>query len=79
MQVRVRYFAALRATAGVDRETVEFAGGDVAALYALLRERHGFAFAPAALRVAVDDALVGWQHALADGQEVVFLPPFSGG
>ncbi len=79
MRLRVRYFAALRAAAGIDQEAVEFAGGDPAALYVWLRQRHGFGFAPAALRVAVNDALVGWQHALADGDEVVFLPPFSGG
>ncbi|HKE47184.1 MAG TPA: MoaD/ThiS family protein [Rhodanobacteraceae bacterium] len=44
-----------------------------------MAREHGFAFAPERLRVAVNDALVGWDHALTDGDEVVFLPPVSGG
>lgn len=79
MHVSVRYFAALRTAAGIEHEACEFAGGDPAGLYAQLQARHGFGFVPAALRVAVNGALVGWQHPLADGDEVVFLPPFSGG
>ena len=31
------------------------------------------------LRVAVNGALADWRHALRDGDEVVFLPPVSGG
>ena len=36
-------------------------------------------FARERLRVAVNGAFAGWAHALADGDEVVFLPPVSGG
>ncbi|MBK8066613.1 MAG: MoaD/ThiS family protein [Rhodanobacteraceae bacterium] len=79
MRVRVRHFAALRTAAGVDQETFEVDDGDLAALYRSLQQRHGWSFTESAVRVAVNDALVPWGHALKDGDEVVFLPPFSGG
>lgn len=79
MQVRVRHFAALRKAAGVEHETVTLEAGDLHALYRSLQLRHGWSFGESAVRVAVNDALVPWTHALTDGDEVVFLPPFSGG
>ncbi len=79
MQVRVRHFAALRKAAGVEQETVMLGSADLGALYRSLQQRHGWSFGESAVRVAVNDALVPWTHALQDGDEVVFLPPFSGG
>lgn len=79
MQVRVRHFAALRKAAGVEQETVTLDAGGLPELYRSLQQRHGWRFAPAAVRVAVNDALVPWTHPLHDDDEVVFLPPFSGG
>ena len=79
MQLRVRHFAALRKAAGVELETVALDGGDLRALYRHLQQRHGWSFAESAVRVAVNDALVPWSHPLQDGDEVVFLPPVSGG
>ena len=78
MSVAVRYFASLRERAGRDSDTCEVPAS-LAALYAELREAHGFPFAPGQLRVAVNGAFVEWSHALADGDEIVFLPPVSGG
>jgi molybdopterin synthase sulfur carrier subunit len=78
MSVTVLYFAALRDAAGCGSERVE-APADLATLYAQLRARHGFAYAPAALRVAVDGEFRDWGHPLADGAEVAFIPPVSGG
>ena len=78
MSVAVRYFASLRERAGRDAEAVE-RPDSLEALYARLREAHGFPFAPAQLRVAVNGAFVDWGHAVADGDEIVFLPPVSGG
>ena len=78
MSVAVRYFASLREHAGRDAETVA-RPESLAALYARLRDSHGFPFAPAQLRVAVNGAFVDWSHAVSDGDEIVFLPPVSGG
>lgn len=78
MMVRVRYFASLRDAAGIDAETVE-AGGGLAALYAALAARHRFSLPRERLRVALNGAFAGWDAALAEGDEVVFIPPVSGG
>lgn len=79
MNYRLLYFASLRDAAGCSEETVASTAGDARALYAELAARHGFTFTPERLRVAVNGAFTGWDHALADHDEVVFLPPVSGG
>lgn len=79
MKYRLLYFASLADRAGCNGETVESAAEDPATLYAELAARHGFIFARERLRVAVNGAFAAWTHALADGDEVVFLPPVSGG
>lgn len=78
MNVRVRYFASLRDAAGRDEESVE-AGGGLEALYVSLATRHGFRIPRDRLRVAVNGDFAGWDAPLADGDEVVFIPPVSGG
>jgi molybdopterin synthase sulfur carrier subunit len=76
---RLLYFAALRDAAGRAEETLASDAQDVRTLYAELAARHGFGFAPECLRVAVNGDFTNWQCRLADNDEVVFLPPVSGG
>ena len=73
------YFASMRDQAGVDAEQVATAASDARALFAELRARHGFSLDAARLRVAVNGAFAPWEQALRDGDEVVFMPPVSGG
>ena len=77
--VTVLYFASLRDAAGSDRETIASDAADLRALYAQLRERHGFVLAADRLRVAVDGSFARWEDALREGSEVAFIPPVSGG
>ncbi len=77
--VRLLYFASLREAAGRDDETVHSSAGDLAALYAETAARHGLQWPRERLRVAVDGAFACWDDALADGSEVAFIPPVSGG
>lgn len=79
MKYRLLYFASLCDAAGCAKEVVASDATDPRALYTELAARHGFAFSPDRLRVAVNGAFTGWNHALADNDEVVFLPPVSGG
>jgi len=79
MNYRLLYFASLRDAAGCAGETVASNAQDARALYAELAARHGFAFAPERLRVAVNGAFTNWDRRLDDDDEVVFLPPVSGG
>ena len=79
MKIRVLYFASLRDRAGMDVETVDSPTADARGLYMQLRTRHGFTMGEDRLRVAVNGEFAGWDRALADGDEVVFIPPVSGG
>lgn len=77
-RVSVLYFASLRDATGVERETVEH-DGDLAALYAALRSKHGFVWPQAQLRVALDGAFARWSDIPRDNAEIAFIPPVSGG
>jgi molybdopterin synthase sulfur carrier subunit len=79
MKVRVLYFASLRDGAGTEAETVESPAADARGLYAQLRARHGFALTEERLRVAINGAFAPWEQVLHEGDEVVFIPPVSGG
>ena len=77
--VRLLYFASLREATGCDGETVDSAAPDLAALYAEAAARHALGWPRERLRVAVDGAFARWEDPLADGSEVAFIPPVSGG
>ena len=79
MNYRILYFASLRDAAGRDGEDCVAATADARALYAQLRERHGFALGHERLRMAVNGEFARWDRILVDGDEVAFLPPVSGG
>ena len=79
MRIEVLYFAALCDAAGVSSECIETDAADAAALYAELQARHGFAWPPMRLRVALDGAFADWDAPLRDGGTVAFIPPVSGG
>ena len=79
MRLRLRYFASLGDAAGIAEESVDSISATPRVLYAELAARHGFRFAVDKLRVAVNGEFAPWDRALAEGDEVVFLPPVSGG
>ena len=78
MSVTVLYFASLRDAAGRDSERVDLPQS-LAELYEALRQRHGFALGRERLRVAVDGEFARWDDAVAEGAEIAFIPPVSGG
>lgn len=85
VSVRILYFARLREAVGAEAETlvlppdVHTAG----ALREHLRNRGGVwaeALAPGkAIRMAVDQEMAAADRTLADGAEVAFFPPVTGG
>ena len=79
MNYRILYFASLRDAAGRDSEQAQSAHADARALYDELRARHGFTLRRESLRLAVNGEFAPWDRALADGDEIAFLPPVSGG
>lgn len=80
MQVTVRTFATLR-EASADRVQVPLDGGaSTADAWAAMVERHpALASHREFVRVARNGSYAAWDDALADGDEVAFLPPVSGG
>jgi molybdopterin synthase sulfur carrier subunit len=83
MKVQVRYFAALREALG-GAEAVELpAGATVAALRDTLLARGGrhaeLLARGRAVRCALNQAMCDEAAALADGAEVAFFPPVTGG
>lgn len=80
MRVRLRCFAVLRELS-VDRDEVELAdAATVDDAWAALAARFpGLAPHRPYVRAARNGAYAAWSEALADGDEVAFLPPVSGG
>jgi molybdopterin synthase sulfur carrier subunit len=79
VKIKLLYFASLADRAGRSAETRDTSANTPQDLYAEVAREHAFAFSSAHVRVAINGALADWDRPLADGDEVVFLPPVSGG
>jgi molybdopterin converting factor subunit 1 len=81
MKVRVKFFAILRERAGVADVSKEVAeGSTVADLWHLVQKDYPKLDVPGIrLLYAVNQNYVGLEHRLSDRDEVVFVPPVSGG
>ena len=79
--VRARLFARLREQAGTDAENVGLpAGSTIADVYEAIRRLHpGLQADRNAVRAALNQEFAGWDAVVADGDEVAFIPPVSGG
>lgn len=79
MTVHLHYFALLQDQRGLDQETLSTEAKTVEDLYAELKDRYGFSLEQSALRVSVNEQFASWDAPLSEGDEVVFIPPVSGG
>jgi molybdopterin synthase sulfur carrier subunit len=81
--ITVRYFASIREAAGTASEALDTEAGTIAELRAELLTRGGAlaeALAPGrAVRMALNQQLVHEHAGLAEGDEVAFFPPVTGG
>ena len=78
MRVQLRFFAALRERFGTGEERALSAGTTVGALWeSLVREQP--VVGRLRVRFAVNERYVEAAHELAEGDEVAFFPPVSGG
>lgn len=81
--IDVLYFAWLRERVGVPRERVETQAATVREFVEELKgreERYAFAFQDlSAIRVALDQELVGLDTPLEGVREIAFFPPMTGG
>jgi molybdopterin converting factor subunit 1 len=81
MRVRVRLFASLRETVGAAEVPLEVAAGATAedAWGRLTGDFPALAPRRASLAVSVNRRYAGFDTVLQDGDELVFIPPVSGG
>jgi len=81
MKVRVKFFAILRERAGTAEVVKEIAdGSSVADLWRELQKDYGKLDVPGIrMLYAVNQNYVGVDQTLKDQDEVVFIPPVSGG
>lgn len=83
MKLTVKYFASIREALGTGQEVVTTNAATVQALRDELVARGGAyasSLAPGrSVRVALNQVMVDAQAALADGAEVAFFPPVTGG
>ncbi|HKC18507.1 MAG TPA: molybdopterin converting factor subunit 1 [Candidatus Dormibacteraeota bacterium] len=78
--IRVRFFARLRELAGVETQDVKAStGASVASVYAAMRAYHPALPPQDSVRAALNHEFVEWDTAVAEGDEVAFIPPVSGG
>jgi molybdopterin converting factor subunit 1 len=79
--VSVRLFARLREQAGNETASLEVpSGSTVADVYEALRREHPALEADRnAVRAAINQEFKDWSAQVADGDEVAFIPPVSGG
>jgi molybdopterin synthase sulfur carrier subunit len=78
-KVKMRYFAALRDATGVAEEWAELNVRTAGQLFAQLKERHGFSLSKEDVRVAINGSFAEHATELSPNDEVVFIPPVSGG
>ena len=81
MSLRMLYFAGLREAMGRSAESVDLPVGvtTAGALRDWLGERHEAMRTAKNLRVAVNQKMVGLDAPVAEGDEVAFFPPVTGG
>jgi len=81
MAVKILYFAGLREALGAGGESLELPAGiaTVGALRDLLAARHAALLTTKNLRAAVNQRMAGMDAPVADGDEVAFFPPVTGG
>ncbi|RYZ59424.1 MAG: MoaD/ThiS family protein [Proteobacteria bacterium] len=77
--ITVRYFASLKEKAGQSSEALKTSAVTASDLYRELKERHGFPLDEQHLKVSINREYKPFTTAISSGDEVVFIPPVSGG
>ena len=77
--ITVTYFAQLRELTGTGSESIETHSETPAGVFEEIRAKHSIPLKRKGMMVAVNGDFTQWTHPLADGEEVVFIPPVAGG
>lgn len=83
MKIQIKYFASIREAMGTSSESLETSAATLAQLRDLLAARPGAAGEALArgraVRMALNQVMCDESAALANGAEVAFFPPVTGG
>jgi molybdopterin converting factor small subunit len=77
--IHLRYFAVLKEERGLTEETFVTELENPLAIFEKLNSEFHFSIDQTKCRVAINDEFVPWDQKLCDGDQVVFIPPVSGG
>ncbi len=75
----MKYFAILAEQAGCSEQVIQTDPCSCAQLYDQLQQAHHFSLSLDQLRVVVNEEFTAMDRLLQEGDEVVFIPPVSGG
>ena len=80
MRITVLYFASLADKAQQGQQQLDLADNlSLSALYAQLKQQHGFELDISKVRVAINDEFASWDDVINDGDTIAFIPPVAGG
>jgi molybdopterin converting factor subunit 1 len=79
MKIEVKYFAALRESAGKSSEIIDFEGQTIEDVYQALNEKYSFSVERSHLKVALNEEYANFEDRISSGDIVVFIPPVAGG
>ncbi|NJL98725.1 MAG: MoaD/ThiS family protein [Synechococcaceae cyanobacterium SM2_3_2] len=77
--VEVIYYAIFRDMTLIEREQLQTHCSTYRELYTELADRYQFPLQSVSIQVAVNDEFVDLDQAPTDGDQIVFIPPVSGG
>jgi len=77
--ITVSYFAQLRELTGTDNESLTTSSVTPAGAFEEIRAKYNIPLKRKGMMVAINGDFTDWSHALADGEELVFIPPVAGG
>lgn len=78
-EIEVHYYAILREQCGTSTERVQTTATTPVELFAEVAGRHNITLRQDQLLVAINDSFADWKTHLQPNDQVVFLPPVSGG
>ncbi len=80
MKIKLIYYASLREATLKEKEVITIEKNtSLRKLYGILENRYKLLLDEEALRVAINDIYVPWETVIKENDQVVFIPPLSGG
>lgn len=77
--VEIRYFASLREKAGKSHELLETDAVTALDLYEQLQSKYGFQLDSSKIKISINSEYRDFSTKIASSDQVVFIPPVSGG